>query len=45
MGGGQVNHFFAIWYAIKNDRAQRDMLLAATNINIADLSSYYPKFK
>ena len=45
MGGGQVNHFFAIWYAIKNDRAQRDMLLAATNIDIADLSSYCPKFK
>jgi hypothetical protein len=45
MGGGQVNHFFAIWYAIKNDRAQRDMLLAATNVDIADLSSYCPKLK
>jgi hypothetical protein len=29
----------------KNDRAQRDMLLAATNIDISDLSSYCQKFK
>ena len=45
MGGGQVNHFFAIWYAIKNARAQRDMLLAATNVDIANLSLYRPKLK
>jgi hypothetical protein len=45
MGGGQVNHFFATWYAIKNDRAQRDMLLAATKVDIANLSLYCPKLK
>jgi hypothetical protein len=43
MGGGQVNHFFAIWYAIKNDRAQRDMLLAAAKVDISNLTDWFPK--
>jgi hypothetical protein len=29
MGGGFVGRFLAIWHAIKNDRTQRDVLLAA----------------
>jgi hypothetical protein len=43
MGGGQVNHFFAVWYAVKNDRAQRDMLLASAKVDISNLSSWSPK--
>lgn len=38
MGGGFSNQFFAVWHAIKNDRAQRDMLLAATK-SLADRMS------
>lgn len=38
MGGGFSNQFFAVWHAIKNDRAQRDMLLAATK-SLADRKS------
>lgn len=38
MGGGFSNQFFAVWHSIKNDRAQRDMLLAATK-SLADRKS------
>jgi len=31
MGGGVVNQFLAVWHALKTDRAQRDILRAATN--------------
>jgi len=30
MGGGLANQFLAVWHALKMDRAQRDVLLAAT---------------
>jgi hypothetical protein len=30
MGGGYANQFLAVWHAIKSDRAQREILLAAT---------------
>jgi hypothetical protein len=43
MGGGQVNHFFATWYAIKNDRYQRDMFLAAAKVDISGLKGYFPR--
>ena len=29
MGGGYCNHYLAVWQALKNDRAKRDVLLAA----------------
>lgn len=29
MGGGQVDQFLAVWHALKTDRSQRDILLAA----------------
>lgn len=31
MGGGYSNQFLAVWHALKQDRAQRDILLAALN--------------
>jgi len=34
MGGGFSNQFLAIWHALKVDRAQRDILLAALNANL-----------
>jgi hypothetical protein len=45
MGAGQVNHFFAAWYAIKNDRSQRDMLAAVTKVDISNLSDWFPKMQ
>lgn len=33
MGGGQSKHHLAVWHALKVDRAQRDILLAATKNN------------
>ncbi len=33
MGGGFANQYLAVWHAIKNDRAQRDMLVAAVVSN------------
>jgi hypothetical protein len=45
MGGGQVNHFFAAWYAIKNDRSQREMLGAVTKVDISNLSALFPKMQ
>ena len=33
MGGGAVNQFLAIWHALKNDRAQRDVLSASVTSN------------
>ena len=42
MGGGDIGRYLAIWHAIKVDRAQRDILLAAARA--AELSgSPYPK--
>ena len=34
MGGGYVNQFLAVWHAIKNDRAQREILKAAATSNL-----------
>jgi hypothetical protein len=34
MGGGVVNQHLAVWHALKADRAQRDILLAAAKNNI-----------
>jgi len=34
MGGGIANQFLAVWHALKADRAQRDILLAAARTNI-----------
>jgi hypothetical protein len=33
MGGGVVNQHLAVWHALKADRAQRDILLAAAQSN------------
>ena len=33
MGGGDVGQYLAIWHAIKVDRAQRDILLAAAKVD------------
>ena len=35
MGGGFVGRFLAVWHAIKNDRVQRGILLAAVRTNSA----------
>jgi hypothetical protein len=40
MGGGLVNQYLAIWHAIKVDRAQRDILLAAAKAGNVQGSSY-----
>lgn len=40
MGGGLVNQYLAIWHAIKVDRAQRDILLAAAKAGDVQGSSY-----
>jgi hypothetical protein len=37
MGGGYVGHFLAILHAIKVDRAQRDILLAAVNSRVSPI--------
>jgi hypothetical protein len=42
MGGGMVNQFLAVWSAIKSDRAQRDMLVAALKSKI-DLHPLHSK--
>jgi hypothetical protein len=42
MGGGNVAHYYAVWYAVKNDRSQRDMLMAAAKADVSGLSSYFP---
>ena len=44
MGGGFVNQFLAVWHALKNDRAQRDILLAAAE-SLADRRSDEERLK
>ena len=42
MGGGYSNQFLAIWHALKSDRAQRDILFAATKSYVSGAT--LPKF-
>jgi hypothetical protein len=42
MGGGYTNQFLAIWHALKSDRAQREILLAATKNYVS--GAVPPKF-
>ena len=35
MGGGAINQHLAVWHALKADRAQRDILLAAAQSNMS----------
>ncbi len=36
MGGGFVNQFLAVWHALKSDRSQRDILLAAVTSGLIE---------
>src|SRR5580704_7160746 len=42
MGGGYSNQFLAVWHALKSDRSQRDILLAATESHMNP--AYSPQF-
>lgn len=43
MGGGNVAPYLAVWNAIRNDRSQRAMLLAATKADISTLLPWCPE--
>jgi len=45
MGGRFSNHFLAVWHALKVDRAQRDILLAAANCDVPGVHDNYPRLR